>query len=117
MKLQFYSIEKLKKEIIEIIGKYLDLNSCRIFFFGSRVSGKGDERSDIDIGIDGTKEVPYEIMANIKEDIENLSLLYKIEIVDFKKTSDDFQKVALQFIEPIALWQNLKQLLNNLKAP
>jgi len=101
MRLEFYPVENLKKEIIKIIGKYLDLNSCRLFFFGSRVIGKGDDRSDIDIGIEGPKEIPYEKMASIKEEIENLPILYKIEIVDFKKTSDDFRKVAFQSIESI----------------
>jgi len=70
MRLEHYPIEKLKKEILEIIGKHLDLNKYKIFFFGSRVTGKGNDRSDIDI-------------------------------VDFKKTSHDFYKVAIQAIEPI----------------
>ena len=99
MRLEFYTVEKLKKEILEIIGRHLDLNACQIFFFGSRVLGKGDERSDIDIGIEGTKEIPYEIMAHIRDDIENLPTLYKIEIVDFKKVSNDFREVAFQQIE------------------
>lgn len=99
MRLEFYPVEKLKKEILEIIKRYLDLYSYQVFFFGSRVIGKGDERSDIDIGIEGDKEIPYGIMARIREDIENLPTLYKIELVDFKKVSADFREVALQHIE------------------
>lgn len=99
MRLEFYPVEKLKNEIMEIIGRYLDLNPYRIFFFGSRVAGKGNERSDIDIGIEGAEEIPYEIMARIRDDIENLPTLYKIEMVDFKKVSADFREVALQHIE------------------
>lgn len=101
MKLEFYPIENLKKEIKEIVGKYLDFHSYRLFFFGSRAAGKGDERSDIDVGIEGPEEVPYEIMSYIKEKIEDMPILYKIDIVDFKKLSDDFRQVALQYIEPI----------------
>jgi len=37
MVIEFYPVEKLKKEVLAIIGKYLDLNSHRVFFFGSRV--------------------------------------------------------------------------------
>lgn len=99
MRLEFYTVEKLKREILEIIGRHLDLNAYQIFFFGSRVTGKGDERSDIDIGIEGAEEIPYEIMARIRDDIENLPTLYKIEIVDFKKVSNDFREVAFQQIE------------------
>lgn len=101
MRLEFYPVEKLKNEILELVGRYLDLNSYRIFFFGSRVEGKGNERSDIDVGIEGAEEVPYEIMARIRDDIENLPTLYKIEIVDFKKVSADFREVALQHVELI----------------
>lgn len=102
MRLEFYPVEKLKKEILEIIGRYLDLKAYQIFFFGSRVTGKGNERSDIDVGIVGVEEIPYEIMARIRNDIENLPTLYKIEIVDFKKVSADFREVALQHIELIS---------------
>ncbi len=101
MRLEFYSQEKLKKEIKNIIGKYLDISQHKIFFFGSRVAGKGNERSDVDVGIEGTDEISWEIMSKIKEDIENLPTLYKIDIVDFKKVSSDFYKVAMQDIEII----------------
>lgn len=101
MRLEFYSSEKFKKEIVDIIGKYLDFSRHRVFFFGSRVSGKGNERSDIDIGIEGTKEIPWQVMAKIKEDVENLPILYKVDIVDFKKVSSDFYDLAKRDIEMI----------------
>ncbi len=101
MRLEFYSLEKLKKEILEIIGKYLDLKTYRIFFFGSRVTGGGNERSDIDIGIEGPSPVSLKIMGQIEDEIENLPTLYKIEIVDFKQISSNFYEVARQKIESI----------------
>ena len=103
MRIEHYPLEKLKREVLEIIGRYLNIKEFRVFFFGSRVKGKGDEHSDIDIGIEGEKEISYETISAIREEIENLSTLYKIEVVDFKKTSDDFREVALQSVEPITL--------------
>lgn len=94
MRIEHYPVQKLKKEIAEIIGQCLDLREYKIFFFGSRVSGDSNQYSDIDIGIEGPLEIPYEIMAKIKESVENLPILYKIEIVDFKKVSPDFRKVS-----------------------
>src|ERR1700752_1731694 len=102
MRLEFYPVDKLKKEILEIVGRYLDLNSYRVFFFGSRVIEKGNERSDIDIGIEGPDEIHYEVMARLREEIEDLPTLYKIEIVDFKRVSSDFREVALQQTEIIS---------------
>ncbi|MEK7189472.1 MAG: nucleotidyltransferase domain-containing protein [Patescibacteria group bacterium] len=53
-RLEYYPVEKLKKELKDIAAKYLDLKKYHLFFFGSRVTGKGSERSDIDVGIEGT---------------------------------------------------------------
>ena len=58
MKIEFYSEKKLKKEILRIIGKYLDLKKYKIFFFGSRVRGDNFPRADIDIGIEDRKQFP-----------------------------------------------------------
>ncbi len=101
MKIEFYPAEKLKKEILEIIGKRLDLSKYKIFFFGSRVEGKGNERSDIDIGIDGSEPAPAKIMFEIEDEIDALPTLYKIEVVDFKRVSSDFYQVALQHTEAL----------------
>lgn len=84
-----------------VIGKYLDLGKYKVFFFGSRVIGTGNERSDIDIGIEGSKSVPSVALLNIKEEIDLLPTLYKIEIVDFSRVESKFKSVALQKIEPI----------------
>lgn len=99
MRLEFYSSEKFKKEAKNIIGEYLDLDQNKIFFFGSRVTGKGNERSDIDLGIEGAEKISWQVMEKIKEDFENLPILYKVDIVDFKKVSSDFYDLAKQKIE------------------
>jgi len=101
MRLEHYPIEKLEKEILEIVGKHLDLAKYRVFFFGSRVTGQGTDRSDIDVGIDGPEAIPAGVKFAIEEDIENLPTLYKIEIVDFKHVPPKFREVALKKIEPI----------------
>lgn len=99
MRLEHYPVKKLKKEILGILEKHLDLKKFKVFFFGSRVAGKGTDHSDIDIGIEGPEPVPYEFMAQIQEELENLPTLYKIEVVDFHEVSAKFKKVALQQIE------------------
>jgi len=98
MRLEYYPVDKLKKEILEILGKYLDLSKYKVFFFGSRVSGSGDSRSDIDIGIE-SPEIPAYVKLEIEEELENLPILYKIDFVDFNNVSDKFKKVAKEHIE------------------
>lgn len=96
MKLEHYSGEKLKKDVLDVIGKYIDLRKYRVFFFGSRVSGKADERSDIDLGIEGSDPIRASDMLDIQEEIENIPILYKIEVVDFSEVSKKFKEVAKQ---------------------
>ena len=103
MKIEHYSYQKLKNEILSIITKYLDTSEYKVFFFGSRVSGKGTDRSDIDIGIEGPFPISPEIKLRIEEEIENLPILYKIEIVDFKRVPSKFREVALRNREFITL--------------
>ncbi len=99
MRLEHESVEKLKKEILRVVTGYVDVSKFKVFFFGSRVAGKGDDRSDIDIGIEGKEPVPVETMMEIEDEIRELPVFYKMEIVDFKKVSDDFYKVAKQNVE------------------
>ena len=98
MRLEHYSINKLEREILAIIGKYLDLNFYKVFFFGSRVTGKGSERSDIDVGIEGPQKISANDLLAIQEEVDKIPTLYKIEIVDFNQVAPIFRKVAIQSI-------------------
>lgn len=53
MRLDHYSFHDLNAQILQVVGKYLDLSLYRVFIFGSRVGRFSSERSDIDIGILG----------------------------------------------------------------
>ncbi len=98
-RIEHEDIKELKQQILKKIGRHLDLSTHQVFFFGSRVTGKGDAHSDIDIGILGPKAIPLHLMAEIKEVAQELPVLYKIDIVDFNSTSKKFKKVALEKIE------------------
>ena len=101
MRLEHYSLEKLKAEITNLVGRHLDLNTHQLFFFGSRVLGKGDERSDIDVGVKGPAPVSLSVLAEIEEELADLPILYKIDFVDFNQVSGDFRQVVGKNIEPI----------------
>ena len=101
MRLEFYPEEKLKKEILEIVGKYLDLEKYKVFFFGSRVRGNNFPRADIDIGIMGPLPIPVRIKFQIVEELEKIPTLYKFDLVDFSDpfVSEDFKSEVLKKIE------------------
>ncbi len=94
MRLERESEDFIRQQILRVLWKYLDLSDYSIFFFGSRVTGTGDDRSDIDVGIQGRCPVPVAVWGSIQEEMEDLDTLYKIDVVDFATVSDSFKEVA-----------------------
>jgi nucleotidyltransferase substrate binding protein (TIGR01987 family) len=107
MKLEHYPVDELREGVLKILKKYLDLSKYRVFFFGSRVSGNCGERSDIDIGIEGP-QIPPNIKLEIKEELENLPTLYKVDFVDFNDVDEDFKRIAKKYVEYINIDKNAK---------
>lgn len=101
MKLEHYPPEKLKKLVLSVLDRHLNLSLYKIFFFGSRVRGDCFDGSDIDIGIEGPQKLPVSVKLDIDEALDKLPVLYKIELVDFKNISRRFKKEALKSIEYI----------------
>jgi predicted nucleotidyltransferase len=101
VRLEHRSVEYLRRKLLEIIEAYPELADSKLFFFGSRVSGRGDERSDVDVGIYGSGPVPPRIWLDIQEAVEEIPVLYKIDLVDFQRVSPSFREVALQAVEEL----------------
>lgn len=99
MKLGKYSLAKLKKELLAIFARHLDLKQYRVFLFGSRVRGDNFDRSDIDVGVEGPAELNSSDKLQIEEEIDRLPTLYKFDLVDFKTVSAKFRKEALNNVE------------------
>ena len=101
MNLEYISQQKLQRQIKRIFKHYLPRGGYRLFFFGSRVKGDNFPRSDIDLGIDANNPLSAETKLEIEEELQNLPILYKIDLVDFGKVSKDFKKSALKYSELI----------------
>ena len=98
---QGFDKEKVFSEIIKSVQKHLKEKHYKIFVFGSRVNGEATEKSDIDVGVDAGAKVSASVMLDIKEDMDNLPVMQKIDVVDFACLDEDFKKVALKNIEVI----------------
>jgi len=101
MQTQHYPYTQLKSTLRQVVGKHIDLHNYQAFIFGSRATNKGNDRSDIDIGIEGHSPVSTVKLANIREDLENLPTLYTFDVVDFSTVSDNFKKNAKLAIDPL----------------
>jgi predicted nucleotidyltransferase len=101
MRLEHAGADDLKRRLMQIFASHPELAGSRFFFFGSRVTGSGDERSDVDVGILGRAPVPASVWLDLEEEIEGLPYLYKIDLVDFRRVSPAFAELALSQTEEI----------------
>lgn len=73
----------------------------RIVLFGSRATGAADPRSDVDIGIDAGEALPLEVLDRIRETLEDLAVLQKVDVVDLAAADPEFRRIALASIVPL----------------
>lgn len=93
--------EKYKKKLIEIIEKHIP--KCKIFLFGSRVQKCHPESSDIDIAIDVGKELESSLLGKIREEVEESTIPYFVDVVDVNNVSD---KMKEQIFKYGVLWKD-----------
>ncbi|MCH7613726.1 MAG: nucleotidyltransferase domain-containing protein [Candidatus Marinimicrobia bacterium] len=93
-------ISQIIKSIAKIVQEELS-NNYKLFLFGSRVKDTCDEKADIDIGILGDGKLSAMQMLSIKDKIEEIPTLLKIDFVDFAAVGDDFRAVALKQVVEI----------------
>ena len=72
--------ESVINKIIEILKKYEEVESAKIF--GSRARGNYRNGSDIDIALFG-ENLTHTINTQIFFEIDNLYLPYKIDLINF----------------------------------
>lgn len=79
--------EKYKKEIKEIIQKHLG-EDVDIFIYGS--AARKQKYHDIDVGIKSEEKLSDKIYL-IREDLENSTIPYSVDIVDFNNVDKNFK--------------------------
>ncbi len=78
-------------------------NIQKVVIFGSRAKGNYSEGSDIDLAAIGDN-ISFNQLMDINIQIEDLGLLYKVDVVDYKKNlgtpiGDHIDRVGLLFYE------------------
>jgi len=69
-----------------VFRQFPDIAEVRIF--GSRAKGNYNEGSDIDLAITGDTIISFDEMLDMRILIEDLGLLYKVDLVDYLKCAD-----------------------------
>lgn len=92
--------EDIQKEVVRIVETRLG-NAYKVFLFGSWARGDATEQSDIDIGIFGEQEVPWTQMAQIRHAVDELPTLRKVDVVDIRAKSIEFQRAIFAYAKPL----------------
>lgn len=92
------SIQKVQKEIKNIVFRYLDPKKDKVFIFGSRAIGDNRKFSDVDLGIISKRKLPSLLISDLEEALEESDIPYKVEVVDFSTVTKQFKNLALKKI-------------------
>jgi predicted nucleotidyltransferase len=90
---------QIKQWLKEVLEENLRDVSYRAFIFGSQANKQVLIRSDIDVGILAAGAISPIYLTRINNAIEDLPMLYKIDLVDFNDVDDKFRAVALKNVE------------------
>ena len=85
-----------EEKIKETVFKHISPEENKVFLFGSRATGTNRKWSDYDIGVIGKEKLPYSKFNELKNELEESNIPYKIDIIDFAQVSDKFRNVALK---------------------
>lgn len=88
--------ENLLNEVVVIIRRLITVPHYFIFLFGSRAAGTANPRSDYDIGIESKKSITSAVMSDIRDALDILPVLQKIDLVDVAQMSPDVRELALK---------------------
>lgn len=89
------------EEVVAAVRRRLPHGHYRVFYFGSRVTGRSTERSDIDIGLETDQRMPLDVLASLREDLDEIPVLQKIDLVDFGCVTPEFAREAKRTAEVI----------------
>jgi amidophosphoribosyltransferase len=74
-----------------------------VYAFGSRVTGHASRRSDLDLAVGGSQELPLEVRAELVEDFTESDLPILVDIVDLNTVTPEFRNRIEQDFVPIQM--------------
>lgn len=86
--------EKTKQKIVAVISALMP--NVKIYLFGSRARGTNAPMADIDIALDGDKELSRRDVDEVKSMFKESNIMYIIDIVDFHSVSKLMQQQILK---------------------
>ena len=86
-------ISRLLEEIVNIFRKDIKI-PFRLYLFGSFATRRASYFSDLDIALETEKEITEKEIRKIKEELENLRTLRKIDFIYLNKASESIKNTV-----------------------
>lgn len=85
----------IEPDELETIKKILKKNvpGAQVVAFGSRVAGTAVAHSDLDLAIKAAAPIPFSTLGNLKMDLEESTLSFRVDIADWHSISAEFKKI------------------------
>ena len=81
------ALERVREIIFQVLGD----RDVRVYLFGSSVSGRIRQSSDIDVAIDPRGVLPATLLADLRERLEESAVPYDVDIVDLSAASPEIR--------------------------
>ena len=83
----------MHKKLDEVVQKIVnEVAPDRIILFGSRAKNLSSSRSDYDLAIDAGSSIDLEILGRIREKLDEIPILQKIDLLDLRSISSGFSE-------------------------
>lgn len=84
-------LEEIRKQILEILKKKLNIDRCLLVLYGSTAKGEDTNLSDIDIAIDCLEAIEDGLFLELLEELNlYVDTPKKIELVEIRRLSEEF---------------------------
>ncbi len=94
--------KKILEKVRHLVTTTMKEFPCKIYLFGSFARGEEQLSSDIDIAIERPAAVPTKLFLDVKQQLEESTIPYRVDVVDLYDASEtlktEIHKVGIEWI-------------------
>jgi predicted nucleotidyltransferase len=82
------TLEEVRRIVLGVVSE----RNVRVYLFGSWARGEASRLSDIDVAIDPQIALPRGTLAQLREQLEESHIPYRVDVVDLSHVSSEFRQ-------------------------
>ncbi len=80
-------LDRIRDIVLDALSGY----AVTVYLFGSRARAPVRRASDVDIAVEAHEPLPPQVLARLRDRLEESTVPYRVEIVDFAAAGDDLR--------------------------